>query len=240
MLLLLLANSFRSNKLNSLCNLSNNYLSPSFQQLLIGYETGSIVLWDLRNKCADFRHAYSEGIKSISWHSEGRQFICSHNDGSLSTWNVKAGAKPQSAIYPHCKFKSLRFLTFLGPFLKILNIIFFFLPSLSLPAAKSITTDHRAELCNPILKVEWRTVRNGEAYIMFSGGMPVEPRPTINSNQILTVIHGKSTTVLEMEHDIVDFITLCESPYEADYNEPYAIVVLLSKDLVVVDLQTPA
>lgn len=75
---------------------------------------------------------------------------------------------------------------------------------------------------------------------MFSGGMPVEPTPTTRSAQILTVIHGKSTTVLEMEHEIVDFITLSESPYEADYNEPYAIVVLLSKDLVVVDLQTPA
>jgi len=74
---------------------------------------------------------------------------------------------------------------------------------------------------------------------MFSGGMPVEPTSNVSSNQILTVIHGKSTTVLEMEHDIVDFITLCESPYEADYNDAYAIVVLLSKDLVVVDLQTP-
>lgn len=68
--------------------------------------------------------------------------------------------------------------------------------------------------------------------------MPVEPNAPVNSSQILTVIHGKSTTVLEMEHDIVDFITLCESPYEADCNDPYAILVLLSKDLVLVDLQT--
>ncbi|KAJ6215816.1 hypothetical protein RDWZM_010316 [Blomia tropicalis] len=173
-------------------------------KLLIGYESGSIVLWDLRNKCADFRYAYTEGIQSMSWHSEGRQFICSHNDGSISTWNVKAGTKP-STIYPH---------------------------------SKMIATDHRPEPCNPIPKVEWRTVRNSDAYIIFSGGMPMESNGN-NSLQMLTVIHGKSTTVLEMEHDIVDFITLCDSPYEADYSDPYAIVVLLDNDLVVVDLQTP-
>ena len=98
--------------------------------------------------------------------------------------------------------------------------------------------EQRPEPCQTIGKVEWRTVRNSDAYIMFSGGMPVE-NGQVNSSQTLTVIHGKSTTVLEMEHDIVDFISLCESPYEAEYNDPYAIVVLLSKDLVVVDLQTP-
>lgn len=81
-------------------------------------------------------------------------------------------------------------------------------------------------------------MRNGDAYIMFSGGMPLDSSPS-GARQVLTVIHGKSTTVLEMEHEIIDFITLCESPYEADYNDPYAIVVLLSNDLVVVNLQTP-
>ena len=83
---------------------------------------------------------------------------------------------------------------------------------------------------------------------MFSGGLivgngggggGVGGSDSANTKQVLTVIHGKSTTVLEMEHDIIDFITLCESPYEADFNDPYAIVVLLSNDLVVVNLQQP-
>lgn len=94
------------------------------------------------------------------------------------------------------------------------------------------------ECFHPVYKVEWRTVRNGDPYIMFSGGLLVEVGG-VNPKQMLTVIHGKSSTVLEMEHEIVDFITLCESPYEADYNDPYAIVVLLTNDLVVVNLQTP-
>lgn len=98
--------------------------------------------------------------------------------------------------------------------------------------------DPKVEICSRIPKVEWRTSRTGDAYIMFSGGLlNTDNAGAVNSKQVLTVIHGKSTTVLEMEHDIIDFITLCESPYEADYNDPYAIVVLLENDLVVVNLQ---
>lgn len=29
----------------------------------------------------------------------------------------------------------------------------------------------------------------------------------------MTVMHGKSTAVLEMDYPIVDFLTLCETPY---------------------------
>lgn len=29
----------------------------------------------------------------------------------------------------------------------------------------------------------------------------------------ITVLQGKSTTVLEMEHPVVDFITICETPW---------------------------
>jgi len=121
----------------------------------------------------------------------------------------------------------------------------------------------KPELCKPIYKTEWKTVRNGDSYIIFSGGLPQNqpsqqppppqqqpPQPSqssqasnqtpkldkLNATQSLTVIHGKTTTVLEMEHNIIDFITLCESPYQTDFSDPYAIVVLLFNDLVVVDL----
>lgn len=121
---------------------------------------------------------------------------------------------------------------------RCLSITFLLNACLNCSLAKSIPTDLKQEPFNLIPKVEWRTVRNGDAYIMFSGGLPIDDSGA-SSRQIMTVIHGKSTTILEMEHDIIDFITLCESPYEADYNDPYAIVVLLSNDLVVVNLQSP-
>ena len=40
-----------------------------------------------------------------------------------------------------------------------------------------------------------------------------------------------------MKHNIVDFVTLCETPYDCDFNEPFAVLVLLSKDLMLIDLQ---
>ncbi|GFY09027.1 syntaxin-binding protein 5-like [Trichonephila clavipes] len=42
-------------------------------------------------------------LRSASWHHEGRQFMCSYNDGSLRTWNIKYPSKPESTMFPHAK-----------------------------------------------------------------------------------------------------------------------------------------
>ncbi|KAK2905011.1 hypothetical protein Q8A67_006810 [Cirrhinus molitorella] len=168
-------------------------------KLLIGFESGTIVMWDLRAKRADFRIYYDEAIHSVSWHHEGRQFMCSHSDGSLSMWNMRNTAKPFQVTFPHGKTQR----------------------------------DGRKESCKPILKVEYKTSRNSEAFIVFSGGLSYDKagrRPT------LTIMHGKAITVLEMDYPIVDFIVLCETPYLNEVQEPYAVAVLLEKDFVVVDL----
>uniref|UniRef100_A0A8C5SUP7 Syntaxin binding protein 5 n=1 Tax=Laticauda laticaudata TaxID=8630 RepID=A0A8C5SUP7_LATLA len=72
-----------------------------------------------------------------------------------------------------------------------------------------------------------------EPFIILSGGLSYD---TVGRRPCLTVMHGKSTAVLEMDYSIVDFLTLCETPYPNDFQEPYAVVVLLEKDLVVIDL----
>ncbi|XP_075228218.1 syntaxin-binding protein tomosyn [Lycorma delicatula] len=181
----------------SIVHLSDNPLDAS--KLLIGYECGQLVLWDLRLKQADFRWLCSEPLRSVSWHHEGKQFMCSHTDGSLTTWNVRQSQNPINISHPHAK----------------------------------ITKDGKPEACKPIQKVEWKSSRSGEAYVIFSGGLTYDKAGRTPS---ITVIHGKTTTVLEMEHNVVDFVTLCESPYNSDMQEPYAIVVLLHNDLVVIDL----
>ncbi|XP_063381589.1 syntaxin-binding protein 5 isoform X4 [Cydia fagiglandana] len=107
--------------------------------------------------------------------------------------------------------------------------------SLSYPHAKA-NKDGKLEPCKPIHRLEWKTAKTGESLVIFSGGLPTDKAGRTHS---ITVLNGKSTTVLEMEHSVVDFVTLCESPHTADYQEPYAIVVLLQNDLVVIDLQTP-
>ncbi|KAF2366161.1 Lethal giant larvaeue 2 [Trinorchestia longiramus] len=169
-------------------------------KLLIGFETGQIVVWDLRTRTADCRYQSAEPLRSISWHYEGKQFMCSHTDGSLTTWVVKQPSpKPTSTIFPHAKTNK----------------------------------EGKQDTCKPIQKVDWTSTRLGESFIIFSGGLA---NSSAGRTPSITVIHGKTTTVLEMEHNVVDFIALCESPWPSDFDDPYALVVLLHNDLVVVDL----
>ncbi|KAK2843493.1 hypothetical protein Q7C36_011708 [Tachysurus vachellii] len=169
-------------------------------KLLIGFECGIVVLWDLKSKKADYRYSYDEAIHSVAWHHEGKQFVCSHSDGTLTTWNIRSPAKPAQIITPH---------------------------------GKQPKDGKKPEPCKPILKVEYKTTRTGDPFMILSGGLSYD---TVGRRACLTVMHGKSTAVLEMDYPIVDFLTLCETPYPNDYQEPYAVVVLLEKDLVVIDL----
>ncbi|XP_036405199.1 syntaxin-binding protein 5a isoform X9 [Megalops cyprinoides] len=169
-------------------------------KLIIGFESGIVVLWDLKSKKADYRYTYDEAIHSVAWHHEGKQFICSHSDGTLTIWNVKSPAKPAQTITPH---------------------------------GKQPKDGKKPEPCKPILKVEYKTTRAGDPFMILSGGLSYD---TVGRRPCLTVMHGKSTAVLEMDYPIVDFLTLCETPYPNDFQEPYAVVVLLEKDLVVIDL----
>ncbi|XP_058469277.1 syntaxin-binding protein 5a isoform X1 [Solea solea] len=169
-------------------------------KLIIGFESGIVVLWDLKSKKADYRYTYDEAIHSVAWHHEGKQFICSHSDGTLTIWNIRGQGKPIQTITPH---------------------------------GKQPKDGKKPEPCKPILKVEYKTTRIGDPFIILSGGLSYD---TVGRRPCLTVMHGKSTAVLEMDYPIVDFLTLCETPYPNDFQEPYAVVVLLEKDLVVIDL----
>lgn len=42
----------------------------------------------------------------MAWHHEGKQFICSHSDGTLTIWNVKSPTKPFQTITPHGKIEN--------------------------------------------------------------------------------------------------------------------------------------
>lgn len=59
-----------------------------------------MVLWDLKTKAAEFRWQSDEPLRSVSWHHEGKQFMCSHTDGSLTTWLVRQ-PKPVNVTHPH-------------------------------------------------------------------------------------------------------------------------------------------
>ncbi|KAJ8399375.1 hypothetical protein AAFF_G00410870 [Aldrovandia affinis] len=169
-------------------------------KLMIGFECGIVVLWDLKSKKADYRYTYDEAIHSLAWHHEGKQFICSHSDGTLTMWNVRSPGRPAQIITPH---------------------------------GKQPKDGKKPEPCKPILKAEYKSTRAGDPFMILFGGLSYD---TVGRRACLTVMHGKSTTVLEMDYPIVDFLTLCETPYPNDFQEPYAVVVLLEKDFVVIDL----
>jgi len=44
---------------------------------------------------------YEQSLRSICWHHEGKQFVCSHADGSVTIWNFKIPHQPQSYMMPH-------------------------------------------------------------------------------------------------------------------------------------------
>ncbi|XP_035780182.1 syntaxin-binding protein 5-like isoform X1 [Anopheles albimanus] len=183
-------------------HLSDNPLDAN--KLLIGFESGQLVLWDMRGKCAEFRWLSQESLSSCSWHHEGKHFITSHTDGSLCTWPLKISPKPLTHHFPHAKTNK----------------------------------EGKTESCNSIHKVEVKTNRLGDQFTIFSGGLPTEKCNT-KSHCITVMVQGKSTTVLEMEHSVIDFVTMCESPWSSDLQEPYAVAVLLHNDLVLIDLLTP-
>lgn len=54
-------------------------------------------------RAPETRYQASEPLRSVSWHSDGKQFMCSHSDGSLTTWNTRVPIKPVGHTYPHGK-----------------------------------------------------------------------------------------------------------------------------------------
>ena len=61
-----------------------------------------------------------------------------------------------------------------------------------------------------------------EPYVIFSGGTPADPR--LSTVPSLTVMKGNNMTVLEMEHEVVDFVTLSSTPW----NSGMSFVIILS------------
>ena len=42
-------------------------------------------------------------MTSAYWLNDGKQFICSHSNGTLTVWNLKNSDKPVETLTPHGK-----------------------------------------------------------------------------------------------------------------------------------------
>ena len=114
-------------------------------KILIGFETGQITLWDLTTKKGEQRYYHNQRLTSISWNMDGRQFVCSHNDGSLVTWQTvkPVNNKPSSVIFPHGK--------------------------------RNKESGKMEGRCDPIEKVFWGFNRSqGDSFFIFSGGLQAD------------------------------------------------------------------
>lgn len=280
-------------------------------KILIGFESGCIVLWDLKSKNADGRYYHTENLLWLSWHYEGKQFVAAHGDGSLVTWQTRSNTRPAQILHPHVKA---------APAPNPSSSDYDSQQQQNPHFASTLTRALNNELYRPINKVDWKTTRNNEQFLLFSGGLPYDGleaelggtadqpnlrqsaaspaggRKSVASNTSqqqqqqqqylkpasgqspvspslspsvqtgarqssvggsqqasssagnpkerkslrptsLTVMYGKSITVLEMDDAIIDFITICEnSPYENDTTDISAVIVLLANDLILIDL----
>uniref|UniRef100_A0A1A9W965 Lethal giant larvae homologue 2 domain-containing protein n=1 Tax=Glossina brevipalpis TaxID=37001 RepID=A0A1A9W965_9MUSC len=205
-------------------------------KLLMGYESGLLVLWDLKGKFAEIRWQAAEPVKSIAWHYEGKYFVSSHTDGTICSWPTRPIPKPQSLVCPHAKTNKdgalekckaiykvdLKATVTGGELQTLFNVYGRPCQHISIITMVVVIMPHALSVAR-------------ETYTIFSGGMPTDKGSKSNC---ITVMVGKTTTVLEMEHAVVDFIILCEKPWTCETQEPYAIAVLLQYDLVLIDLLT--
>jgi len=93
----------------------------------------------------------------------------------------------------------------------------------------------------PVTSVEWRQQKNGDELIIFAGGTLVDSGSSGSTGGSgVTVVRGRSKALLEMQHTVLSVVALCDSPFPCDPNaDPYALAVLMSSDLALIDLTSP-
>lgn len=64
-------------------------------RILIGYNRGQLVLWNLQTEKLDKFYSSGQQLESVCWSStDGDEFISSHNDGSYIVWSINDHVQP--------------------------------------------------------------------------------------------------------------------------------------------------
>ncbi|CAF1230907.1 unnamed protein product [Adineta steineri] len=207
-------------------DLSQNPDDPT--RLYIGFSThlsspntapiGHVICWNLQQKTSESVYTLQHGLTSVSWHHEGRQFMCSHCDGSLSVWNLRATEKPVSINYPHARISKDEQHKF---------------GSVSKVVWTSVKNSN-----DPFIIFSGGMPAQTESQQSPSTNAATGTTPSKPSSYFLTILRGPTTNVLHMDNAIVDFTVITSSPHIADIPDPTAVVVLLENDLVVIDLKS--
>ncbi|GFR33149.1 lethal(2) giant larvae protein homolog 1 [Trichonephila clavata] len=89
--------------------------------------------------------------------------------------------------------------------------------------------------CKAITKVLWRSVKGGEDFTIFAGGMP---RASYADKHTVTVMCNGKHQVLDFTSKVVDFFTICHGDEESEYDNPHTLVVLAEEEIVLIDLES--
>ncbi|THD22778.1 Syntaxin-binding protein 5 [Fasciola hepatica] len=224
-------------------------------KLLIGYSSGFLTLWDLRTKAAEARFKYSDSLNGFSWHWDGKNFLTCHNHGILATWSCKQTQRPTSVGCPHAGGDALPDdCTCYEPIHRVE-----WLPSkngdplIVFSGGSRISGYGTSPTTQTISGSSSRPEALGTADN--SVGLPdtlTDPGETRDScspssfmagsrasHLSLGVKRGKRLVVMQMDYQLIQFASLCASPFVSEMMDPYAVAVLLQHDLVVVDLLSP-
>jgi len=81
-----------------ICQIEENPTDSN--KLLIGFESGYLVSWNISEKIAETRYRCHAELTCIFWHHEGKQFMTGHRDGQIAIWNVRS-TEPTAKFNPH-------------------------------------------------------------------------------------------------------------------------------------------
>ncbi|VDK71514.1 unnamed protein product [Litomosoides sigmodontis] len=73
-------------------------------QVLIAFSNHIIVHYNLLNSEVLHYWTVQQTITSLAWHVDGEYFICSHSDGSLSTWRIQCMEPVEVCVIPFGPF----------------------------------------------------------------------------------------------------------------------------------------
>jgi hypothetical protein len=153
--------------------------------LLIIFERGQIVLWNITTKEAEKFTAATElsPVTAVSWNSDGRQFMCGHQNGNkYSMIKTNTLTNFQNIYHPYDALPVYtQFLTFfIVGSLSVWNVkkprewVHRSTPhSTTSPDQEDNSNGNSSSQqisCKPISQISWSTNAEGEQLIVFSGG----------------------------------------------------------------------
>ncbi|UYV62473.1 LLGL1 [Cordylochernes scorpioides] len=181
-------------------------------KILIGYDRGLKVLWDIKELNAEHTYVGTQQLESLCWHRSGTQFMSAHNDGSYIVWNTDDPSKPDGA--PNAPY---------GPFpCKPIRKILW-------KSAKG----HGVSVCG--VEISRYRCCGRDGYVIFSGGMP---RANFGDRHTITIMQGEKHEVLDFTSKVIDFFTISDSHEDSECDNPHSLVVLVEEELVVLDLDS--